>query len=176
VSIHGVILLLFRALFRDHSRWVLVTLALRQQLAVLFIGCLHHRYRRLAGMHPCHRGPLEFGCEDAPAVCFPLKIAYSRPPFLPYSRTERCLEKCGSDQVGVTRHTNAVLQVYASESTVRDTTIEEIKADKYQASLGLRSRRGHVVYGFAVTENLENFGNTPDVGVSLTLAWFSLRP
>lgn len=79
-------------------------------------------------------------------------------------------------ELGVTRQTNAVLQVYASESTVRDTTIEEIKADKYQASLGLRSRRGHLIYGFAVTENLENFENTPDVGVSLTLAWLSLRP
>ena len=40
----------------------------------------------------------------------------------------------------------------------------------------LRSRRGHVIYAFAVTENLGNFENTPDVGVSLTLAWVSLRP
>jgi Protein of unknown function (DUF3187) len=79
-------------------------------------------------------------------------------------------------EVGVTDHTNAILQLYASRSTVRDSTIQEIKANKYQASLGLRSRRGHLIYGFAVTENLENFDNTPDVGVSLTLAWVSLRP
>jgi len=79
-------------------------------------------------------------------------------------------------EIGVTDHTNAILQVYASQSTVRDSTIAEIRANKYQASLGLRSRRGHLIYGFAVTENLENFENTPDVGASLTLAWVSLRP
>jgi hypothetical protein len=79
-------------------------------------------------------------------------------------------------EVGITPHTNAILQVYASRSTVRDTTIPELRADKFQASLGLRSRRGHLVYGFAVTENVANFENTPDVGVSLTLAWVALRP
>src|SRR5882762_5582632 len=39
-------------------------------------------------------------------------------------------------EIGVTPHTNAILQLYASESTVRDTTIDELKADKFQASLG----------------------------------------
>jgi hypothetical protein len=68
------------------------------------------------------------------------------------------------------------VQVYASQSTVQDSTIDEIRANKYQMSLGARSRRGHLVYGFAVTENLKNFDNTPDVGVSLTVAWLSLRP
>jgi hypothetical protein len=76
-------------------------------------------------------------------------------------------------EVGLTRHTSAILQLYASESAVRDTSIEEIKANKYQASLGLRSRRGPLVYGFAVTENVVNFQNTPDIGMSLTLAWIS---
>ena len=79
-------------------------------------------------------------------------------------------------EVGVTDHTNVIVQLYASESTVRNSTIQEIRANKYEASLGLRSRRGHLVYGFAVTENLANFENTPDVGASLTLAWVSLRP
>ncbi len=79
-------------------------------------------------------------------------------------------------EVGLTRRTNAILQLYASESAIRDTNIEEIKENKYQASLGLRSRRGNLVYGFAVTENLANFQNTPDLGLSLTLAWISARP
>ena len=79
-------------------------------------------------------------------------------------------------EVGLTGHTNFILQLYASESALRDTTIEEIRANKYQASLGLRSRHGHVIYAFAVTENVANFENTPDVGASLTLAWVSLRP
>jgi hypothetical protein len=78
-------------------------------------------------------------------------------------------------EVGLTRRTNLILQLYASESAIRDTAIEEIKANKYQASLGLRSRRGRLVYGFAITENIANFDNTPDVGVSLTLAWLSPR-
>jgi len=79
-------------------------------------------------------------------------------------------------EVGVTRHTNAIFQFYASESTVRDTTIHPLKADKFQTSLGLRTLRGQLVYGFAVTENVENFANTPDIGVSLTLAWIARRP
>lgn len=79
-------------------------------------------------------------------------------------------------EVGVTRNTNVILQLYASESAVRDTSIEEIKANKYQVSLGLRSRRGPLVYGFALTENVANYQNTPDVGVSLILAWISPRP
>jgi hypothetical protein len=79
-------------------------------------------------------------------------------------------------ELGITRDTNVILQLYASESAVRDTPIEEIKANKYQASLGLRSRRGNLVYGFAVIENVANFQNTPDLGVSLTLAWVAPRP
>ena len=79
-------------------------------------------------------------------------------------------------EVGLTRHTNFILQLYASESVLRDTSIEEIRTNKYQASLGLRSRHGHVIYGFAVTENVANFENTPDVGASLTFAWVSLQP
>lgn len=76
----------------------------------------------------------------------------------------------------MTEHSNFIVQAYASQSTVRDTTIDELKANKYQASLGVRSLRGHLVYGFAVTENIANFSNTPDVGVSLTLAWVALKP
>jgi hypothetical protein len=79
-------------------------------------------------------------------------------------------------EVAVADHASVIAQLYASESTVQDSTIDVIKANKYQGSLGFRSRRGRVVYGFAVTENLKNFENTPDIGVSLTLAWVSLKP
>lgn len=78
-------------------------------------------------------------------------------------------------EVGVTRHTSAILQLYASQSAIRDTSLDKVKANKYQASLGLRSRRGPLVYGFAMTENVANFENTPDVGFSLTLAWIEPR-
>ncbi|HEX6902898.1 MAG TPA: DUF3187 family protein [Thermoanaerobaculia bacterium] len=79
-------------------------------------------------------------------------------------------------EAGLTRSTNVILQLHASESAVRDTPIDEIKANKYQASLGLRSRRGNLLYGFAVTENVANYQNTPDIGLSITLAWIAPQP
>jgi hypothetical protein len=77
---------------------------------------------------------------------------------------------------GLTPQTNFIGQLYASQSTVRDSTLSVIEANKYQASLGVRSRRGPFIYGLALTENIENFNNTPDVGLSLTLAWADLKP
>ena len=79
-------------------------------------------------------------------------------------------------EVGLTKHTNFIVPLYGSQSALRDTDIEEIRANKYQASFGLRSRRGHIVYAFAVTENVANFENTPDVGATLTFAWISQVP
>jgi hypothetical protein len=73
-------------------------------------------------------------------------------------------------ELRLTRHTNAILQLYASRGDVRNTTIEELAADKYQLTLGLQSVRRGWVYRFALTENLANFENTPDVGVTLSLA------
>jgi hypothetical protein len=71
----------------------------------------------------------------------------------------------------LTRHTNVILQLYSSPSVVRETdsTLEELTADKYLASLGLQARRGPWFYRCALTENLKNFANTPDVG--LTFSW-----
>lgn len=72
----------------------------------------------------------------------------------------------------LTRHTNVILQLYASPSVVReeDSTLDELTADKYLISLGLQSRRGPWFYRFALTENLQNFSNTPDVGLTFSLA------
>ena len=78
-------------------------------------------------------------------------------------------------EIGLTDYTSFISQLYASQSTVRDSDLEEIQAEKYQASLGLRSHRGHLIYGFAFTENLKSFENTPDIGLSLSLAWAALR-
>ncbi|HZN02862.1 MAG TPA: DUF3187 family protein, partial [Candidatus Polarisedimenticolia bacterium] len=79
-------------------------------------------------------------------------------------------------EVEMTEFTNLIGQVYASKSTIRDTSMEVITADKYQVSVGVRSRRGGLIYGFAFTENVKNFDNTPDVGLTLTLAWADLMP
>lgn len=70
----------------------------------------------------------------------------------------------------LTQRTNGILQLYASRSTVRDTTITELSDNKYQATLGVQTRRGKSVLRFAVTENLANFSNTPDVGLTLSYA------
>jgi hypothetical protein len=68
----------------------------------------------------------------------------------------------------LTKKTNGILQLYASRSTVRDTTIEELSDNKYQVTLGVQTRRRENVLRFAVTENLANYSNTPAVGVTLS--------
>lgn len=79
-------------------------------------------------------------------------------------------------ETALTPTVNFVGQMSVSPSTVQDSTIDLITADKYQASLGLRSRHGRLIYGFAVTENLKNFDNTPDIGMTASLAWVALKP
>jgi Protein of unknown function (DUF3187) len=70
----------------------------------------------------------------------------------------------------LTRRTNAILQLYASRSVVQNTTVEELTADKYQLTLGLQSWRGNSVWRFGITENIRNFGNTPDIGLIFSVA------
>lgn len=70
----------------------------------------------------------------------------------------------------LTRRTNAILQLYASPSVIQDSELDELTADKYLLSLGFQTRRGEWFYRFALTENLQNFSNTPDVGITFSLA------
>jgi hypothetical protein len=72
---------------------------------------------------------------------------------------------------GLTQRTSVILQGYASRSVVQHSTVEELTEDKYQLSLGLQSRGKSVLWSVAVTENISNFENTPDVGVQLGLAY-----
>ena len=72
---------------------------------------------------------------------------------------------------GLTKRTSVIVQGYASESVVQHTTIEELREDKYQVSLGLQSRTNNVLWSLAITENITNFENTPDFGVQLGLAY-----
>ncbi len=76
----------------------------------------------------------------------------------------------------ITQHLNFILQTYASRSTVQETNLDELSANKMQATLGLQwHNRGNVVR-FGITENLASFNNTPDVGVTLSFAHVFLRP
>jgi hypothetical protein len=69
--------------------------------------------------------------------------------------------------------TNLNLQGYASRSVYRQeqTDLDELLSDKYQLSVGLRHRFERSIVSFAVTENLQNFNNTPDVGFQFGYAW-----
>ena len=73
----------------------------------------------------------------------------------------------------LTERTNLNLQGYASKSVYRraDTDLDELLNDKFQLSLGLRHRFDCCVASFAVTENLQNLNNTPDVGFQAGFAW-----
>lgn len=73
----------------------------------------------------------------------------------------------------LTERTNVNLQAYASKSVYshRETDLEELLGEKYQASLGFRHRRDHLLISFAITENLQNVNNTPDIGFQLGLTW-----
>jgi hypothetical protein len=72
---------------------------------------------------------------------------------------------------GLTQRTSVILQGYASRSVIQETEIEELTEEKYQLSLGLQSRGRNVLWSLALTENISNFGNTPDVGVQLGIAY-----
>lgn len=73
----------------------------------------------------------------------------------------------------LTARTNLNLQGYASRSVYRNeqTDLAELLSDKYQLSLGLRHRFDCCVASFAVTENLQNLNNTPDIGFQAGFAW-----
>ena len=69
--------------------------------------------------------------------------------------------------------THLVLQTYISDSiySKEDTQLNELLDTKLQLSLGFYRRMGRGVLSFAFTENLQNFNNTPDVGLQLGWAY-----
>lgn len=79
--------------------------------------------------------------------------------------------------LGYERHlsgkTHLVLQGYVSNSVYshEDTHLNELLDTKLQLSLGFYRRMGRGVLSFAITENMQNFNNTPDVGLQLGWAF-----
>jgi len=73
-----------------------------------------------------------------------------------------------------TERTNINLQAYVSESVYsrNQTDLDELTAEKYQLSLGVRHRRNGFLFSFGITENLQNYNNTPDIGFQLGIAYF----
>jgi hypothetical protein len=69
--------------------------------------------------------------------------------------------------------THVILQGYMSSSIYsrNETELSELLATKYQVSLGVYRRMGSGVMSFAITENLQNINNTPDIGLQLGWAY-----
>jgi hypothetical protein len=69
--------------------------------------------------------------------------------------------------------THLILQTYISDSVYSkdDTQLNELLDTKLQLSLGFYRRMGRGMLSFAITENLQNFNNTPDVGLQLGWAY-----
>lgn len=70
----------------------------------------------------------------------------------------------------LTRAVNFVAQLNASRSTIQKTELDELSANKYQGTLGLQWLYRDRVLRFGITENIANFDNTPDIGVTFSLA------
>ena len=78
----------------------------------------------------------------------------------------------------LTARTTVILQGYASTSPYShaDTDLRELLATKFQLSGGLRQRRGRHMFTFAITENLQNLNNTPDIGFQIGWALLPAEP
>ena len=98
-------------------------------------------------------------------------VYYAGGPEVPADETQVIPTLIVGYSLGLTKRTSVILQGYASRSVIQNTDIDELTEEKYQLSLGLQSRRRNVLWSFAVTENISNFGNTPDVGVQLGVAY-----
>lgn len=72
---------------------------------------------------------------------------------------------------GITPRTSFILQGYASRSVIQDSTLDELTDDKFQLSLGIQSRAKNILWSFAITENVSNFENTPDIGAQMSLSY-----
>ncbi len=65
----------------------------------------------------------------------------------------------------------AVVQGLVSGSIFSDETRSELSTVEYQMSFGVRFRTGPMIVSAALTENLVNFQNTPDIGFHLGLCY-----
>lgn len=98
-------------------------------------------------------------------------VYYAGGPEIPGRKSEIIPTLIMGYSYGLTHHTSVILQGYASESVVQDTEIDQLSANKYQLSLGLQSRSKNFLWSLALTENVSNFANTPDIGAQLGLAY-----
>jgi hypothetical protein len=97
-----------------------------------------------------------------------LAFVYYNAPDIALARDEWIPTAILGWETRLTQHTGFVLQLYGSRSTVQQTNLQELSANKYQATAGVQwNYRGNVLR-FGLTENISNYNNTPDVGASLS--------
>jgi len=98
-------------------------------------------------------------------------VYYSGGPEVPGDRSQIIPTLIVGYGFGITRNLNLILQAYASRSVIQDSNVEELTDNKYQLSLGLQARSHNVLWSFALTENVSNFSNTPDIGAQFGMAY-----
>ena len=104
------------------------------------------------------------------ALYLSLAGVYYQSPDPAFSRTAWIPTVIAGWEARLSKNTNFILQGYLSESVVTETALDELSAEKIQATIGIqRLYRGNVLR-FGITENVANFNNTPDVGVNLSIA------
>lgn len=100
-------------------------------------------------------------------------VYYAGGPEVPGNDPQVIPTVVGGYSFGITQRTSFILQGYASQSVIQDSTLDEITAEKFQLSLGVQTRGQNFLWSFAVTENVTNFENTPDIGVQMGLAYMA---
>lgn len=98
-------------------------------------------------------------------------VYYSGGPEVPGDEAQVIPTLIAGYGYGLTKHTSLILQGYASRSVIRNSTVEELTDDKYQLSIGVQSRSKNILWSFAITENVTNFENTPDIGAQMSFAY-----
>jgi Protein of unknown function (DUF3187) len=105
---------------------------------------------------------------DRNALYATLALVYYNAPDIEIARDEWIPTVILGWETRMSGHTGFVLQFYGSRSTVQETTLPELSANKYQVTSGVQwNFRGNFVR-FGLTENIGNFNNTPDVGLTLS--------
>lgn len=98
-------------------------------------------------------------------------VYYAGGPEVPGDESEFIPTLIMGYSYGVSPRTSVILQGYASQSVIQNTTLEELKEEKYQLSLGVQTRGDNVLWSLAITENVSNFNNTPDIGAQIGIAY-----
>ena len=98
-------------------------------------------------------------------------VYYAGGPEMPGSEAEVIPTLIAGYSFGLTPSTSFILQGYGSRSVIQHSTVDELTKDKFQLSLGLQSRGKNILWSLAITENVTNFENTPDIGAQIGLSY-----